>query len=145
MKHIAICLVVLCVVAFAGETANAQQKGPAEAVAEGLVKTVTDGCKIELETYCKNVTPGEGRGLACLYAYGDKLSHRCEYALYDAAAQLQWAITSLTYAVNECRDDLTKFCAGTKPGEGRLLQCLEKNAGNVSIRCKQALKDTGLK
>ncbi len=145
MKRIAICLVVMCVVAFIGETANAQQKGPAEAVAEGLVKTVTEGCKVELETYCKNVTPGEGRGLACLYAYGDKLSNRCEYVLYDAAAQLQWAVTTLTYAANECRDDLTKFCSDTRPGEGRLIQCLDKNAAKVSIRCKQALKDTGLK
>ena len=30
-------------------------------------------------------------------------------------------------------------------GEGRLLDCLEKNEKSVSSRCKQALKDTGLK
>jgi len=143
MKRIAIGLVVLCMVVFAGETAKAQ--GPIEAMAQGMVKSVTDGCKAELEKYCRNVTPGEGRGLACLYAYGDKLSGRCEYALYDASAQLQWAITTLTYAANECRDDFAKFCANIKPGEGRLLQCLDKNGANVSIRCKQALKDTGLK
>ena len=41
----------------------------------------------ELETYCKDVTPGDGRILACLYAHGDKLSGQCEYALYDAAEQ----------------------------------------------------------
>ena len=33
------------------------------------------------------MTPGQGRVLACLYAHGDKLSAKCEYALYDAAAQ----------------------------------------------------------
>ncbi len=143
MKRIAICLVVVCVVAFAGVTANAQ--GPVETLAQGLVKSISDGCKTELEKYCKNVTPGQGRGLACLYAYGDKLSSRCEYALYDASAQLQWAVTTLTYAANECRDDLMKFCSETRLGEGRLLQCLDKNAAMVNIRCKQALKDTGLK
>lgn len=145
MNRIMMCLVVLCVVALAGGVANAQQKGPAEAVAQGLVETVVDGCKTEIETYCKNVTPGEGRGLACLYAYSDKLSARCEYALYDAAAQLERAVAAISYTVNECRDDLSKFCSNIKPGEGRLVQCLDKNSAKVSKRCKQALKDTGLK
>jgi hypothetical protein len=91
------------------------------------------------------VTPGEGRVLACLYAHEDKLSSKCEYALYDAAAQLERALNALTYVTNECRDDLTKFCSDIKPGEGRLLQCIDKNDAKVSGRCKQALKDTGLK
>jgi hypothetical protein len=51
----------------------------------------------------------------------------------------------LTYVANECRDDLEKFCSNIKPGEGRLLQCIDKNNAKVSNRCKQALKDTGLK
>ena len=113
--------------------------------ADTLVDTVTKGCKTELDTYCKNVTPGEGRVLACLYAFSDKLSGKCEYALYDAAAQLERALTALTYLANECRDDLQKFCSDIKPGEGRLLACMDKNEKQVSSRCKQAMKDTGLK
>ena len=77
---------------------------------ESLIDTVANGCKAELEKYCKNVTPGEGRVLACLYAYGDKLSGRCEYALYDAAVQLERAVAALSYAVNECSSDLRTFC-----------------------------------
>ena len=112
---------------------------------EGLVQTVTDGCKKELGTYCKGVTPGEGRVLACLYAYGDKLSNRCEYALYDASIQLERAINALSFVANECRDDLNAYCSAVKPGEERLLKCLEKNKTKVSRRCNQAMKDTGLK
>ena len=111
--------------------------------AEGIVETVKEGCKQELETYCKDVTPGEGRVLACLYAREDKLSSRCEYALYDAAAQLERAVTALTYLANECREDLKTFCSGVKPGEGRLLQCIDKNKEKISSRCKQAIKDVG--
>ena len=48
---------------------------------DDLVQTVVNGCKKELTTYCKDVKPGEGRGLACLYAYSDKLSGQCEYPL----------------------------------------------------------------
>jgi hypothetical protein len=110
-----------------------------------LIESVVKGCDKELKTYCKDVTPGEGRVLACLYAHSDKLSGQCEYALYDAAAQLERALTALTYVANECRDDLTKLCANIKPGEGRLLQCLDKNSAKVSKRCKEALKETGLK
>jgi hypothetical protein len=124
---------------------SAQQKTPDEAVAQKLVDTVVKGCDKEIKTYCKDVTPGEGRGLACLYAHEDKLSAQCEYALYDAAAQLERAVNAMTYAVNECREDLTKFCADLKPGQGRLLQCLEKNDAKVTKRCKQALKDTGMR
>ncbi|MDH3317934.1 MAG: cysteine rich repeat-containing protein, partial [Gammaproteobacteria bacterium] len=42
--------------------------------AENIVESVAKGCEKELSSYCKNVTVGEGRVLACLYAYGDKLS-----------------------------------------------------------------------
>jgi len=29
---------------------------------------------------------------------------------------------------NECGDDLDKFCAPVRPGEGRLLDCIDKNS-----------------
>ncbi len=112
---------------------------------ENLVQTVTNGCKVELEKYCKDVTPGEGRVLACLYAYGDKLSAKCEYALYDAAAQLERAVAALSYVANECDEDLDKYCSAVTPGEGRLLNCLEKKNKQLTERCKEALKDVGLK
>lgn len=136
MKRTIGCLMVIGLVFLFVASALAQ---------EGLVRTVTEGCKTELETYCKNVTPGEGRGLACLYAYGDKLSGRCEYALYDASVQLERAVNALNYVANECRDDLKAYCSAVKPGEGRLLDCIDKNKAKVSSRCNQAIKDVGLK
>jgi hypothetical protein len=112
------------------------------AIAEqGPVDIVVEGCKQDIETYCKGVTPGEGRVLACMYAYQDKLSNRCEYALYDAAAQLEKAVVALTYLANECRDDLKTFCSDIKPGGGRLIDCIGKNKDKISSRCKQAIKD----
>ena len=136
MKGMIPVLVVFCMVTMAGGVAFAQQ---------ALVETVAKGCEKELTTYCKDVTMGEGRGLACLYAYSDKLSAQCEYALYDAAAQLERALAALTYVANECRTELTTYCSDIKPGEGRLLQCLDKNSVKVGKRCTAALKETGLK
>ena len=112
---------------------------------QNLVQTVADGCKAELEKYCKDVTPGEGRILACLFAHQDKLSGKCEYALYDAAVQLERAVAALSYVINECADDLDQFCSGVEAGKERLLKCIEKNDKKVSSRCKEALKEVGLK
>jgi hypothetical protein len=109
--------------------------------AKGPIETFNDGCKKELETYCKDVTPGEGRLIACLYAHIDNVSPRCEYAVYDASSQLERALTALTYVASECSDDLDKLCSDIEPGEGRLLSCLKTNADKVSDRCKQAVKD----
>ena len=136
MRRIMIFFVALAILLFGINSAIAQQD---------LVETVANGCKTELEKYCNQVTPGQGRVLACLYAYGDKLSSKCEYALYDAAVQLERAVAALSYVVNECDAAMEKYCESIEPGEGRLLECLEKHDKEVSGRCKQALKDVGLK
>ncbi len=113
--------------------------------AEDIIETVAKGCEKELTSYCSEVTPGEGRVLACLYAHNDKLSGKCEYALYDAAAQLERFIAALSYLANECDADLEKFCSAVEAGEGRLLQCLDENSAKISGRCTEALKDVGAK
>ena len=136
-------LLMLALLAFALPAEAAED--PVKKGLQGAVDTFAEGCRQELTTFCKDVAPGEGRLIACLYAFQDKLSPKCEYALYDAVAQLDRTLTNLSYAVGECRDDLKKSCAEVKPGEGRLLDCLGKNETKLSDRCKGALKETGLK
>ena len=113
--------------------------------ADNVIDTVAKGCEKELTTYCKDVTPGEGRVLACLFAFSDKLTGQCEYALYDSAVQLERFVAALSYVANECDAVLEKFCADVAVGEGRLLNCLDENANKISERCTQALKDIGAK
>jgi hypothetical protein len=115
------------------------------AAEQNLVESVMTGCKTELNTYCEDVTPGQKRLLACLYAHNDKLSAQCDFALFDAAIQLERAVAALSYVVNECDDDLMQFCSEEQVGEGRLLACLDKNQAEVSTRCKEALIEVGLK
>ena len=136
MKTITIFSIAICAALLFACSAGAEQS---------LVESVANGCKTEIETYCKDVSPGEARVLACLYAYNDKLSGKCEYALFDAAVQLERAVAALSYVVNECADDLIQFCRDVPAGEGRLLKCLEKNDRKVSSRCKEAIKEVGLK
>jgi hypothetical protein len=51
----------------------------------------------------------------------------------------------LAYLANECRGDLQKFCSDIQPGQGRLLACIDKNEMQLSGRCKEAMKDVGVK
>jgi hypothetical protein len=113
--------------------------------AKNVVEIVAVGCDKELTSYCSNVTPGEGRILACLYAHSDKLSGQCEFALYDVAAQLERFVAALSYLANECDAELEKFCAEVAVGEGRVLKCLDENASKLNARCTQALKDVSAK
>jgi hypothetical protein len=151
-KHFVFILFICWFVsACAGSPSNSNSQSSPDAAKvslkdeQGPLASFVQGCKTELESYCKDVAPGEGRILACIYAHGDKISGRCEYALYDSAAQLERAVAALAYAVNECGDDLEKYCAAVEAGDGRLLACLEQHDKNVSRRCKQALKDLNLK
>ena len=106
---------------------------------------VLEGCNSELVQYCAEVTPGEGRLLACLYAYGDQLSGQCEFALYDAAARLEREIDAIAYVASECRAELETHCASVEVGEGRVAQCLKAHASDLSPGCGQALTDVGVK
>ena len=135
MRKVILSLAAAAVLLF-GTAASAQQD---------LVETIVTGCETELKTYCKGVTPGEGRVLSCLYAYGDKLSGQCEFALYDAAAQLERFVAALSYVANECGDDIDKYCANVEMGEGRILACLESQGSKIQQRCDTALQDVGLK
>jgi hypothetical protein len=57
MKRMMIALIVLAMLSMLG---------PSVAADENLVQSVLNGCKVELEKYCSQVTPGQGRILGCL-------------------------------------------------------------------------------
>jgi hypothetical protein len=111
--------------------------------AQTLVEYVRQGCNTELTTYCSQVTPGENRQLACIYAHGDKLSGQCEKALYDAAAALERAINTIAYVASQCRADIESKCATIQPGQGRIAQCLADNKSSLSPPCTQAMTEVG--
>ena len=117
----------------------------APAGAQTLVQDVARKCQTEIETYCSQVLPGEGRVLACFYAHGDKLSPQCEYALFDAAARLERAIAAITYVANECKQEIQTHCAAIKPGGGNIAQCLIANEDKLGAPCDHALSDVGVK
>jgi len=111
---------------------------------DSIVDNVMKACETEINSYCSQVTLGEGRLLACFYAHEDKLSGRCQYALYEGAAQLEMFAAAITHLAEECWDDLEKYCAEVEMGEGRVGTCLLEHKAEVTDDCRQAIDDVGL-
>lgn len=109
--------------------------------ADDIVSQVEQGCATEIESFCSQVTLGEGRMLACFYAHEDKLSGQCQFTLYSAAAQLEHAVSALNYVAGQCQDDIVEHCANVALGEGRIVECLGSNAESISAGCTQAMDD----
>ena len=135
-----ILFVAIAVLLLAGTAVGAQE----EKTIDDMIEQVAMSCKTEIESYCSQVSPGEGRLLACFYAHQDKLSGQCEYALYDASAALEQFAAAVTYVATECNDDIHKFCANVEMGEGRVGLCLLDHKAEVSKACSTAMDDVEL-
>lgn len=102
-------------------------------------------CETELKTFCADVTPGQGRILACLYAYSDKSSKQCRDTIADAYDDLKLISAVSSHLQNECGEDLEKYCNKVSPGQGRIMNCLEDHDAELSRKCKAALKEVGFR
>ena len=132
-------LVITCIMCFVlgglGTSAWAQQNP------QSLQQAVVEACENDLKTYCSQVTPGEQRLLACVYAHEDKLSDQCTYALYQASVALEHIAQAVAYVGKSCRDDIKTHCQNVQVGKGRMLACLKDHSGEVSDTCKTAIND----
>lgn len=112
---------------------------------ETIESAVMKACKKEIDSYCKNVTLGEGRLLACFYAHEDKLSGECSFTLYKAASVLEQMAAAFTYVAQSCELDIKTFCSNVQPGEGRIVGCLNKHSKDISAQCNKALDEVNAK
>lgn len=109
---------------------------------EDLVDAVMNACATDINSYCPQVTPGQGRILHCMAAHEDKISGQCQYALYQAATVIEQLAAATAYLIDQCGADAEKHCSAVAMGEGRILACLDDNADDVSAACKTAISDT---
>lgn len=94
-------------------------------------------CKPDIEKFCNEVKPGEGRILQCLRENHDKLSGECKQQLAEAKEKMQEKMKQIQ---ENCKGDIEEFCKDVKPGEGRIMQCLKKNEDHLSNNCKSSLQ-----
>src|SRR3546814_4997609 len=80
------------------------------AAAQDPVQDALKGCESELQTYCSEVTPGDGRLVSCAEAYEDKLSSQCIAAINRAGYWLTYLATTIDYIARQCEADAAKHC-----------------------------------
>jgi len=97
---------------------------------------VLKACEADIQTYCSQVTLGDGRLLACMYAHEDKISPECDVAIADAADQLDWFLSSVREALETCAPDIQKHCADVDAGQGRIYACLRIKKDQIGDDCK---------
>ena len=109
-----------------------------------VVDYVKESCAAEIKQFCSQVTPGEGRLLACFYAHGDKVSVGCEVALWEGAAVLEEFVAEVSHLVRACQDELVEHCGEVEIGEGRVASCLLEHQEKVGEDCRYAIEVTEL-
>ncbi len=122
MKKISIIFGVLISLSFSGlaMAKHERKKGP---------------CKADIEKYCKDVEPGEGRIVKCMKDNESKFSAECKADIKKHREEVK--------AVNKaCKADREKFCKDAKPGEGEnsLRTCMKEHKSELSTECKEARK-----
>jgi len=89
-------------------------------------------CAADAEKLCSGVQKGEGRIIQCLKEHSKELSPAC----VKSGSEVKEKIHNF---VSACKDDMQKLCEGTKPGGGRILQCLKQHEEAVSSGCKEQM------
>jgi hypothetical protein len=113
--------------------------------AQPFVDVMKKECAKEIKTHCSKVTPGNGRIALCLLAYENKLSSRCDNAVFYAASELGKLLQARAAVVSVCEPDARRLCPGVQIGGGNVLACLTKAEKVVSANCNKAIVDAGLR
>ena len=108
------------------------------------IKVFKEGCRADLDAYCSQVTPGDQRLLACLYAHDDKISAQCRGSVLDALLLVKAEFAQANFIGALCGSDILDHCGGVEPGDGRITACLNEKSASLSETCRQALQNLPL-
>lgn len=134
---------VVAVAALASLTAGypfngsaAEKKATSESKLEQTVTKLKSACQSDLNKYCKDVTPGEGRIASCLDSREDQLSASCKEAWVGTKARVSERVDKAEIAFRKsCGGDVRKFCSEVPSGRGRILDCLDDHRDELSGSC----------
>jgi hypothetical protein len=105
------------------------------------IESIRGACAGDIDKFCGNVTPGEGRVLLCMQAHDDRLSFRCQFALYRASRHLGRALNRVERIADACWNDIQAHCANAE-GTG-LARCVMDRGRSNSRACQRAV--TGIR
>ena len=87
----------------------------------------TGPCKDDIEKFCKDVRPEQGRILKCMREHENELSQACKEHVSAAREKARDFMKA-------CKNDINKYCQDTRPG-GRIINCLKRHETELSADC----------
>ena len=99
------------------------------------VETVEAACAADIDKFCGNVTRGEGRVIVCMHAHDDKLSRKCQFALYRVSRNLDRALNRVERIADACWNDLETHCQGADS----IARCITERGPTLSPACKSVV------
>jgi hypothetical protein len=128
---------ILALTAILGlEQAAVGQSQQLAARLDAAVKKVEVACSDDLKKYCSTVTPGEGRLILCMQAHEDKVSEKCDFAIFEASRKINRALDRIDRAAEICWSDIEKHCSNIPEGGGRIIQCLAGQKTSLTPACQ---------
>lgn len=88
-------------------------------------------CADDAAKLCKGVQ-GNKQVAQCLKEHSNELSPACKENIDKVKEKVQ-------NFKQACKDDAAKLCKGTKPGGGKIVQCLQQHEDQLSAACKEAM------
>ena len=87
-------------------------------------------CEADVQKLCPGTKPGKERS-ACMRQHKDEVSPECR----DFFAKAMDNRAEMRAAMHDCQADAKKLCKDVKPGEGRVLECLQEHKSELSSAC----------
>jgi len=106
---------------------------------DSMIQNVMDACEADLQQYCSQVTPGDGRLVYCVAAHSDKISGECQFALFEAATVLARYSDAILEIAENCETEIDSLCGDVAVGEGRILACLDEHEAELGEACRTAI------
>lgn len=89
-------------------------------------------CSEDVRRLCGDVKPGQGRTYRCLREKESELTPACRD--FERKRRAESA-----NSFDACRGDVERFCAGIRPGRGKIAACLKSHQAELSPACREDL------
>lgn len=100
---------------------------------KGKKEAWDQACGKDVDQYCKDVPPGGGAVFNCLKEHKADLSKECQAFLTEKGQEVKAKKDVWDQA---CGRDISEYCQGVEPGQGRVLKCLKEHEANLSPECR---------
>ncbi len=100
------------------------------------VERIRNSCGDDIDRFCGDITPGSGRVAACVQAYADQLSLRCQLTLRRTANRIEQAVQNIT---DTCMSAVEQQCGDSD----NVRQCVQQKASALPQSCQTIVAAVG--